>query len=112
MQKVAAPISHADGLVSSGFSVIRGFAPHSASIDAARRLGDVDSVEGLDPVQTLLPRTLCEASPNTYSGNFGRSNFASHGPRLLGKAAPLCDVTLHSWRAARCAIRRLRPAWE
>lgn len=78
MPKVAVPISHAEGLASSGFSVIRGFAPHAASIDAARRLGDVDSVEGLDPVQTLIPHPVHESSPNTYSGNFGRSNFPLH----------------------------------
>jgi L-asparagine oxygenase len=66
------------GLASSGFSLIRGFDPQAASMDAARRLGDVDSVEGLGPVQTLTPQALHEASPNTYSGNFGRSSFPLH----------------------------------
>jgi L-asparagine oxygenase len=90
---MATPISQGDDLACSGFSVIRGFAPHSTSIDAARRLGDVDSVEGLEPVQTLIPRTLHEAAPNTYSGNFGRSNFPLHTD-LAHWARPPRYVTL------------------
>lgn len=65
-------------ITSIGFAVIRRFAGDSASIDAANLLGQVDFVEGLDPVQTLIPRALDEAPPNTYSGNFGRSDFPLH----------------------------------
>ncbi len=86
-------ISPREGLAYSGFVVIRGFAPHSASIVAARRLGDVDSVEGLDLVQTLIPRALHEAAPNTYSGNFGRSIFPLHTD-LAHWARPPRYVTL------------------
>lgn len=65
-------------ITSIGFAVIRRFDGDSASIDAANRLGHVDIVEGLDPVQTLIPRPLDEAAPNTYSGNFGCSSLPLH----------------------------------
>jgi hypothetical protein len=63
--------AHVETVYSRGFAIIRGFAPQSASSDAARQPGEVDSVEGLDIVQSLIPRTINEAEPNTYSGALG-----------------------------------------
>jgi L-asparagine oxygenase len=75
---VAVPITLAKSVATTGFAVVSRFAVGSASIEAARRLGQVDSVEGLDPVQALIPHSLNDAPPNTYSGNFGRSDFPLH----------------------------------
>ena len=58
--------------------MVRGLAPNSSSLDCAAELGVVDEVEGLRPVQTLVPRTQSEAAPNTYSGSFGYSEFPLH----------------------------------
>lgn len=67
-----------EDVAASGFSVIRGFAVGSSSLEAASRLGEIDVVEGLAPVQKLNSRELYEAPPNTYSGIFGRSEFPLH----------------------------------
>jgi hypothetical protein len=65
-------------VASNGFAFLPGFAVGTPSIDAAQSLGDVDIVEGLEPIQELIPRALDEAPPNTYSGNFGRADFPLH----------------------------------
>ncbi|MEP7008920.1 MAG: hypothetical protein ABJC13_01210 [Acidobacteriota bacterium] len=61
-----------------GFGIIRHFNPHLASSDAFQKLGTLDSVEGLNTVQKLIPRELTESPPNTYSGNFGTADFPLH----------------------------------
>lgn len=68
----------AEAVASSGFALIPRFAVGATAVEAASLLGDVDPVEGLDPVQTLVPRNRAEAPPNTYSGLFGRSEFPLH----------------------------------
>jgi hypothetical protein len=71
-------ISSLDAVHSNGYAIVRGFAPQCSSSDVAHQLGEVDSVEGLGIVQSLIPRALDEAEPNTYSGNFGLSEFPLH----------------------------------
>jgi len=71
-------LSYKENLRLNGFAVLRRFEVNLASIDASCRLGNVDIVEGLNPVQTLVPHDSYEAQPNTYSGNFGRSDFPLH----------------------------------
>lgn len=58
--------------------MIRGFSGESSSWEVAKQFGIIDTIEGLNPVQTLIPRIKSEAPPNTYSGNFGRSEFPLH----------------------------------
>ena len=41
-------------------------------------LGSVDKVEGLKLIQALVPKNKTDAPPNTYTGNFGRSEFPLH----------------------------------
>jgi hypothetical protein len=76
---------------SDGFVFIRRFAENSESLDAAHRLGYVDAVDGLEPIQSLAPLELHESPPNTYSGNFGRSDFPLTPCRL--KIAGLSQLT-------------------
>lgn len=73
-----ASTSYTESLRLNGFAVLRRFAVDLASINASGRLGDIDVIEGLAPVQTLVPHDSDEAQPNTYSGNFGRSDFPLH----------------------------------
>lgn len=47
-------------------------------MEAARELGEVDEVEGLAAVQTLVPTDSNHSPPNTYSGNFGLGEFPLH----------------------------------
>jgi L-asparagine oxygenase len=96
---VAALNMYTESIAISGFAVIRGFAAGSASIDAARHLGHVDSVEGLDTVQMLIPCSQNGAPPNTYNGNFGRSDFPLHTD-LAHWARPPRFVVLRCIRGA------------
>ena len=67
-----------DALAASGYSFIPRFAVGATAIEAASLWGCVDPVVGLDPGQTLVPRSCAEAAPNTYSGIFGESEFPLH----------------------------------
>jgi len=100
----------AESLASNGFAVIRRFAAESASIEVARSLGEIDSVEGLDPVQTLTPLGLGEAPPNTYSGNFGRRAFPLHTD-LAHWARPPRYITLRCIRGAPNVATRVLDGW-
>jgi L-asparagine oxygenase len=71
-------LSHTSVLTSEGFAFIPGFERNRPSLDIAAELGFIDSVEGLNPVQILTPRAKHESTPNTYSGNFGYSEFPFH----------------------------------
>jgi hypothetical protein len=84
-------LTPAERLSSDGFVFIRRFAENSESLDAAHRLGYVDAVDGLEPIQPLAPLELHESPPNTYSGNFGRSDFPLTPCRL--KIAGLSQLT-------------------
>jgi hypothetical protein len=61
-----------------GYALVRSHRPGALSLDALSDLGQVDVVEGLNPIQTLVPREKSEALPNTYSGNFGVTEFPLH----------------------------------
>lgn len=65
-------------LASNGHMLLREYHPSMSSVCAFERLGVIDTVEGLNPVQHLIPKDLSEAPPNTYSGNFGTSDFPLH----------------------------------
>lgn len=74
----AASSPYAEELAAAGFLFIPRYAAGLSAIDAAHSLGEIDVLEGLKPVQTLFPRELRAAPPNTYSGTFGLSEFPLH----------------------------------
>ncbi len=61
-----------------GYVFVREFEPEMGSFDAISQFGQIETVEGLNPLQTLIPRHRAEAPPNTYSGNFGTDEFPLH----------------------------------
>ncbi len=65
-------------IVNDGYAVVRAFKPELSSIDAFETFGKIDSVEGLNSIQALIPREISSTTPNTYSGNFGMSEFPLH----------------------------------
>jgi alpha-ketoglutarate-dependent taurine dioxygenase len=67
-----------EDLEASGYVCFKTAKSNNSSVEIASQLGIVDSVEGLAPVQTLIPRDQRDAPLNTYSGNFGRNEFPLH----------------------------------
>jgi L-asparagine oxygenase len=61
-----------------GFAVIAEDAVGQPSREAMARFGRILALPGLVEVQTLEPREKDLATPNTYSGNFGRGEFPLH----------------------------------
>lgn len=67
-----------EDLANCGFAVVRGHMPGVNTLAAVSDFGHVDVVEGLAPVQTLVPKSRTSSPPNTYSGNFGLREFPLH----------------------------------
>jgi L-asparagine oxygenase len=67
-----------EDLANCGFAVVRGHMPGVSTLAAVSEFGQVDVVEGLAPVQTLVPKNQTSSPPNTYSGNFGLGEFPLH----------------------------------
>ena len=67
-----------ESLTTNGYALLRNFERTSPSHVAFAQLGLLENVEGLNPIQTLVPRDQAEALPNTYSGNFGTEDFPLH----------------------------------
>ena len=65
-------------LTQDGLILLTRFLPELSSEEAFARLGTLDRVEGLQPVQTLKPSRKDQTTPNTYSGNFGNLRFPLH----------------------------------
>lgn len=65
-------------LAERGFAVVRDHMPGASALAAVSDFGHVDVVEGLAPVQTLVPKDQTSSPPNTYSGNFGLCEFPLH----------------------------------
>lgn len=68
----------ADTIGVNGWVFIEEYEPDAESFRAFEGLGIVDRVEGLNPIQKLVPKNREEAPPNTYSGNFGTAEFPLH----------------------------------
>lgn len=68
----------ADAIAEQGYAVLRSHRPEESSLKALSALGKIDTVEGLNTIQQLVPRDKGESLPNTYSGNFGISEFPLH----------------------------------
>lgn len=67
-----------DTLERDGFAVLQRYAPELPSTEACSPLGSMVRLEGLNLVQSLTPREVSDAQPNTYSGNFGTDAFPLH----------------------------------
>ena len=52
--------------------------PGESGITAFEGLGEIAPIPGLRDVQVLEPRTMFDATPNTYSGIFGVQDFPLH----------------------------------
>lgn len=61
-----------------GYALVLQHFPRETPYDALRRFGEIERLDGLNSVQTLIPRELGDASCNTYSGNFGTGQFPLH----------------------------------
>jgi L-asparagine oxygenase len=61
-----------------GFACRSAYLPGASSSEAFASIGTVLTLDGFDPIQSLIPRVLSRASPNTYSGNFGMGQFPFH----------------------------------
>ncbi|MBZ9734366.1 TauD/TfdA family dioxygenase [Mesorhizobium sp. CA18] len=62
----------------TGFVFIERFLPNHATEAVAATLGTVLNLGTSNPVHRLAPRDQGQATPNTYSGNFGLEAFPFH----------------------------------
>lgn len=67
-----------EDIANCGFAVVPGHMPGVSTVVAVSDFGHMDVVEGLAPVQTLVPKNWTTSPPNTYSGNFGLGEFPLH----------------------------------
>ncbi|WP_375163943.1 TauD/TfdA family dioxygenase [Herbaspirillum huttiense] len=65
-------------LVSNGYVLLRRYLPCMRTDVALTKIGEIEAVDGLAVIQQLTPKKLLEATPNTYSGNFGMGEFPLH----------------------------------
>ncbi|MBX9848415.1 MAG: TauD/TfdA family dioxygenase [Rhodocyclaceae bacterium] len=68
---------HAD-IAMHGYSFLPKFLPGVPTHDAFSKLGQVELVDGFQAIQMLVPKRMEDATPNTYSGNFGTQTFPLH----------------------------------
>ena len=61
-----------------GFAIRRGWLAGETTEIVASTIGDVAYVAGVRDVQVLRPHALEQATPNTYSGNYGLGEFPFH----------------------------------
>jgi L-asparagine oxygenase len=61
-----------------GFALVEQHVPEQCTVDAVSQLGSVITLNGFLSVQSLRPRAVSSAPPNTYSGNFGTAEFPLH----------------------------------
>ena len=67
-----------DAVNDSGFAIIRNHLPKDSSLAAFSQIGTVLRLPRVADVQVLAPRSEVESYPNTYSGNYGWSEFPLH----------------------------------
>jgi hypothetical protein len=61
-----------------GFCFIPKLGAGRPSAETASLLGEIENLEGFAPAQVLVPHSLAESAPNTYSGNYGLNEFPLH----------------------------------
>jgi L-asparagine oxygenase len=67
-----------ESLALNGFVQFSCDSPFQSTLAVAQSIGEVASVPGLDPVQTLVPRKADSLEKSSYSGNFGIESFPMH----------------------------------
>ena len=67
-----------DAVNDSGFAILRNHLPEDSSLAAFSQIGTVLRLPRVADVQVLAPRSEIESYPNTYSGNYGWSEFPLH----------------------------------
>lgn len=100
----------AEAIAMHGYALVRGHRPYLPSLDALSEFGQIDTVEGLHSVQTLVPHDLTEAPPNTYSGNFGVAEFPLHTD-LAHWAVPPRFLALRCVHGSESVATRLLDGW-
>jgi hypothetical protein len=100
----------AEAIAMHGYALVRGHRPDSTSLEALSDFGQIDTVEGLNSVQTLVPHDLAEAPPNTYSGNFGVAEFPLHTD-LAHWAVPPRFLALRCVHGSESVATRLVDGW-
>jgi hypothetical protein len=93
-------------IVKAGFAFIRGGSTYASTTEAATKFGFIDCVEGLNEVQRLTPLAKEAALPNTYSGNFGISEFPLHTD-LAHWATPPRFFMLRCIRGAQTVVTKV-----
>ena len=61
-----------------GYAHLRAHLPDLTSERALSVIGTLETVSGRGPIQALTPKQVNDSQPNTYSGNFGISEFPLH----------------------------------
>ena len=72
------PLSITTKLAIDGFAILGDRLPDISGVSAFSGLGALVRLPGVAEVQTLIPRHIEHAPPNTYSGNFGKQAFPLH----------------------------------
>ena len=72
------PSDIAENLETDGFVKLNRYLPLTSSMEAFSELGRLIQLPGVAEIQLLTPRQTFDASPNTYSGNFGVQSFPLH----------------------------------
>lgn len=67
-----------EAVLQDGYSFISEETPQVQGREALARFGPLLVLPGLAEVQALVPREKASATPNTYSGNYGRGGFPLH----------------------------------
>jgi L-asparagine oxygenase len=63
---------------SSGYAFLRKHSPQRPTADLAAHLGQVVALPSMSLVQQLTPKLMEQASPASYSGNYGLGQFPLH----------------------------------
>lgn len=61
-----------------GYALLEGFCPEESTLKIVLGLGRPEEIPGHNVVQTLAPRSVLDAPPNTYSGHYGYGEFPLH----------------------------------
>lgn len=100
-----------DALRKDGYAFLHDFMPDASSFHAFAQIGKIDKVEGMCEIQTLTPKIISESLPNTYSGNFGTTDFPLHSD-LAHWSSPPRFLTLRCIKGSIEVPTRVLPSHE
>ncbi len=61
-----------------GYAFLEKYRPRYTALEVASEIGNIAVLSGIRPSQRLTPNSKTEHEPNTYSGNYGFSEFPLH----------------------------------